>query len=474
MNSISAAEPHAAVAEREPPKLIRGLTLTDTILLLVGGSVGSGVFLTARDIAGNVSHPAIFLLVWVAGAVITLFACFACAELGTMFPEAGGQYVYVREAFGDLVAFLYGWMIFAVMMGGGNATISMGFAHYFSALVPALGGDRVLMRIGGWQLTGLHLIAISANALITWVNMIGLRKAVTLQNVANWMKFAAIAAFVVLGFAIGKGSWSHFTAASVAALPSMGMWPALSRFGVALIAVFWAYDGWEFVSWAAGEVKDPRRNLPRALLVGVICVAAIYISMNAAYLYALPLRGIAEGEETTARAAAVALFSPAIGQWLSALIALSCFGALSCSTLSGARVHYAMAKDGLFFKSVAKVHPKWHTPVNSLILQFIWSAILTLTGRYEQLFTYTMFMTVLGYTFTVAGLFALRWKRPNAERPYRCTGYPALPGLYVIVTAIWALNVVWQRPVESLAGIGIVALGIPGYLYWRRNRAVAQ
>jgi len=306
-------------------------------------------------------------------------------------------------------------------------------------------------------------------ATVTWININGLRWGALLQNVATWTKFGAMAAFVILGFAIGKGDWHHFTAGSTQGL-SMGVSTGqlLSAFGVALIAVFWAYDGWVYIGWVAGEMKEPRRNVPLAMFLGVTIVGVIYVAMNMAYLYALPISEIVN-HETIAHAAAVALFSPAAAVWLSAMVAVSCFGAMACAILGSPRIYYAMAKDGLFFRRMAEVHPKWRTPAFALIGQGIWAGVLTLSGRYDQLYTYVMFGMVLSYTLTVVGLFVLRWKRPDIPRAYRCTGYPWLPGIYVLIGTAWTLNTIFTRPRESLAGTIIVLLGVPGYLYWKKS-----
>jgi len=324
----------------------------------------------------------------------------------------------------------------------------------------------------GIAFTRTHLLAVLLFAIRTGLNGIGLRQGAVLQNVATWAKFAAMAAFVALGIAIGKGDWSHFTAQSWGATAGLTMGMSLghliSALGVGLIAVFWAYDGWVYITWVAGEVKEPKRNVPLAMVLGVIVVGLIYMSMNVAYLYALPGTEIAK-HETIAHAAAVAMFSPRAAVWLSAMVALSCFGAAATCTLSGARVYYAMACDGVFFKKMAVVHPKWRTPAFSLIGQGVWAGILTLSGRYDQLYTYVMFGMVLSYTMTVIGLFVLRWKRPDAPRPYRCTGYPWLPAIYVLIGGAWTLNTIFTRPMESLAGTLIVLAGVPGFVCWRRS-----
>lgn len=449
--------------------LVRGLGLMDSVLLIVGGIIGSGIFLTSGQIADEVRRPGAFFLVWIAGGAITLLACFAFAELGAMFPEAGGQYVFLREAWGDPVGFLYGWMMLTVGGPGTIATLAVGFAEYFGAAIPAANAHRAVLNVAAFTLTRGHLVSIGAIALLTVVNILGLRRGATLQNVATWAKFAAIAVFVALGVTVGRGDWSHYT--RPVAMPAAAS--LASALGVALIAVFWAYDGWVYITWVAGEVKNPQRTLPRAMLLGVALVVIVYLAMNAVYLYALPLDAMAL-ETTIAQAAAVSLFSPTAARWLAAMIALSCFGAMSSITLSASRVYYAMAKDGLFFHAIARVHPRWRTPVLSLVLQAVWAAVLAVSGRYDQLFTYVMFAMVVSYVATVAGLFMLRWKRPQANRPYRCTGYPWTAGVYVLLGTAWALNAALQRPREALAGILLVLIGVPGYAYWKRaSRAVS-
>ena len=291
------------------PHLVRGLSLLDSVLLLAGGIIGSSIFLTAKDIAGPLPHPLLFLLVWVLGGVISLCACVAFAELGSMFPDSGGQYVYLREAYGDLPAFLYGWMLFSVANGGTIAALSVASAAYLGGIIPFISQDHVVFSAAGIVLTRAHVVALISIIGVTWINVVGLRWGTILQNLATWAKFAAMAAFVILGFAIGKGDWHHFAASGQSL--SMGLNPGqlVSAFGVALIAVFWAYDGWVYITWVSGEVKEPRRNVPLAMVLGVVVVGVIYIAMNMTYVYALPLSEVAK-HETIAHAAATALFSP--------------------------------------------------------------------------------------------------------------------------------------------------------------------
>jgi basic amino acid/polyamine antiporter, APA family len=456
----------------EQAKLERRLSLLDSVLLLAGGIIGSGIFLTAQDVAVSTRKPWLFLLVWALGMIITLLACFAFAEMGAMFPEAGGQYVYMREAYGEFVAFLYGWMIFTVSVGGTIAALGVGFAVYIGSVFPALAMERPLLILGKFTLTCGPVIAICAIAVQTIINIFGVRKGAVLQNIATWLKFGAIAAFVVLGVTIGRGSWTHLSTAS--AIPAEANSPSLlAGVGVALIAVFWAYDGWVYITWVSGEVKDPQRNLARSMVMGLLLVGGSYLLINAVYLYALPITKIAEAT-AVAQSAGTAMFSASAANWLAMVIALSCFGAMASCILSGARVYYAMAEDGVFFKRLAQVSPRWHTPVASLVLQGVWASVLALTGSYKKLFTYVMFMMVLSYVLTVIALFVLRRKRPNADRPYRCTGYPWLPALYIVFGGIWALNALWEQPKEALAGILIVLVGVPFYWYWRRQKALSM
>ena len=484
MNPAPEAPAPTTDRTKPQPSLVRGLSLLDSVLLLVSGIIGSSIFLTAKDIAGPLPNPKLFFLVWVLGGLISLCACVAFAELGSMFPDSGGQYVYLREAYGDLIAFLYGWMLFAVANGGTIAALSVASAAYMGRIVPAISQEHVLANINLpypmlahghvlWPIftivfTRAHAVGLALIVILTLVNVFGLRWGALLQNVSTWTKFTAMAAFVVLGFAIGKGHWSNFSAQAPGGL-NMGLSPGqlVSALGVGLIAVFWAYDGWVYITWVAGEVKEPRRNVPLAMVFGVLAVGAIYLAMNMTYVYALPLSEVSK-YETIAHAAASALFSPGAAVWLSAMIAISCFSAAATCTLSGARVYLAMAQDGVFFKRMAIIHPKWRTPAFSLIGQGLWAALLTLSGRYDQLYTYVIFGMVLSYTLTVIGLFVLRWKRPDVPRPYRCTGYPWLPGIYVLVGVAWTLNTILTRPTEAFWGATIVLIGVPGYLYWKQ------
>jgi len=473
MDAPVIAPTEAATRTEAQPTLVRGLSLLDSVLLLVSGIIGSSIFLTAKDIAGPLPQPLLFLGVWVLGGVVSLLGCVAFAELGSMFPDSGGQYVYLREAYGDLVAFLYGWMLFAVANGGSIAALAVAAAAYTGQIIPVISSEHVVVAFAGITVTRAHLVGLFLIVVLTYVNVIGLRWGALLQNVSTWTKFAAMAGFVFLGFAIGKGHWSNFSGHGVGLSAGLSPGQFISAMGIGLIAVFWAYDGWVYITWVAGEVKEPRRNVPLAMVLGIFAVGAIYLAMNMTYVYALPISEIAK-HETIAHAAAAALFSPGAAVWLSAMIAVSCFSAAATCTLTGARVCLAMAQDGVFFRRMAKIHPRWRTPAFGLIGQGIWAAILTLSGRYDQLYTYVIYGMVLSYTLTVIGLFILRWKRPDIPRPYRCAGYPWLPAIYVLIGAAWTLNTIITRPAEAFWGTAIVLLGVPGYVYWKRSSRKAS
>lgn len=473
--------PVTAEESKSSPGLVRGLSFMDAVLLIIGGVVASAIFLTPSDVAAALPSPVWFFFAWIAGGIVALMAGFAFGELGAMFPEAGGQYVYLREAFGDFFAFQYGWLMFVAGSSGGIASIAVGTARFLGKAIPVLDADRLLFVTPGvswhaghlafrpWNFTIGDVVAMSSILLLTAINIRGLRPAVVFQNASTWLKYAAFAALLLFGFTIGKGSWSHFAAGDVFAPFHDGIYPFMSALGVAFIAVFWTYDGWVYVSWAAGEVRDPERTIPRSLVLGIGIVMALYLAMNAVYVYALPIEQIAK-ESALAQAAATTLFSPAVAGALALVIAISALGGNSSCILAGARISYAMGRDALFFKRMGDVHPRFRTPHIALIAQGIWSAIIALTGTYDQLFTYTMFGMVLSYVACVVALFVLRRSQPNTRRPYRCFGYPWIPALYVLLIGGWVINTVIERPNEALSCIAVMAIGVPGYLYWKKGR----
>jgi len=471
----------SAISEtRTAPTLARELSLTDAVLLVVGGIIGSGIFITSNTVAAALPSPLLFLGIWVAGGAVCYLAALAFAELGAMYPEAGGQYVYLREAFGDVAAFLYGWLMFVAGSTGGIATLTVGFAEYFGQVVPFGFREAVWTTAGftwksghfvstAWHLTRGDLVALTAIVVLTAINVVGVKRAAHFQNVATWLKYLALAVFVVLGFLIGKGSFAHFHPVAIRESLSGGIYPLMSAVGVAFIAVFWCYDGWVYVSWAAGEIRDPGRNIPRSLIFGLGAVVVLYVLINAVYLFALPTSEIAR-QDTVGQAAAQTLFSASAATWMSAIIAIACLGAACSNTLAGARVVYAMAHDGAFFRRMGEVHPRYRTPAFALVAQGVLACVFAVSGTYDQLFTYTVFGMVLSYVATVIAVFVLRRKQPDHPRPYRCAGYPWVPALYVLLIGGWIVNTIIQRPFEAVSCLGLMAIGLPGFLWWKRKR----
>jgi basic amino acid/polyamine antiporter, APA family len=452
---------------------VRQLTLFDAVLLLVGGTVGPGIFFTPADVAAQIPKPVMFLFMWLIAGLITLIAGLTCAELGGMFPQAGGQYVYIREAYGGFPAFLYGWVLFIAGNTGAVAAMSISFALFAGRIFSVLSPEKVIWSVFlpygfTWHLTRGAAVATVSIVALTLVNVFGIRWAAVFYKMTTLLLTAGVALLVALGLGFGHGSWSHFRTTSAHATP----WPAASAFGIAFVALFWTYDGWTFVSWVAGEVRDAKRTVPRALLAGISLVILIYVSINALYIYALPMAR-AGRESTIAVAAVVALFGESMGLWVLLLITIACIGSNSIVIMSGARVYYAMAKDGAFFPALKRLHPRWGTPVTSLVVQCIWACVLTLSGSYEQLYTCYIFMMTLTYLFTVAAVFVLRRTRPHHPRTYLCVGYPWLPIVYLVVAATFVIGTLAVRPRESLAGIALAACGIPGYFYWRRQSSQA-
>lgn len=453
----------------ETGKLVRQLTLFDTVMLVVTGTIGASIFIIPSEVFRAVPNPLLALLLWVVAGGITLMAGLACAELGGMFPEAGGQYIYLREAYGRSAGFLYGWVLFTAGNSGGLAAMAISFALFLGRAFPAVSAEQVVLTHNTlgfhWELTRGALVAVLAVILLTAVNIRSVKIAARLQNVTALAFLGAVVGIAAVGFAVGHGSWSHFVPAHTASRSGI----SLQGIGVAMIALLFSFDGWEFVSWVAGEIKNPRRNLPLALIIGILLIIGTYLLANVLFLYALPADRISR-ETGLTEAVMAALFSENVGRWVSLFIALVCFGGTSVVVLGGARVYYSMARDHAFFHGMMRVHPRWNTPITSLLAQCAWVVVLIVSGSYERLYTCFIFMMTLTYVATVGAVFVLRKTQPDRPRPYRCAGYPWLPIAYMVVASGFVLSTLWARPLESLAGLGLGLLGIPFYLYWQRGQ----
>lgn len=432
--------------------LPRKLGLTDALSIVIGMVIGGGIFLVPNLIARELKSAIPILAVWVFAGVISFFGALACAELGTAFPSTGGQYVFLREAYGPLVGFLCGWSMFLVARSAQVAWLAVTMALYVSYFVPLSAPVSKLLGICAIGLfTGINYRGVTARAMV--------QKTFTLAKVAGLL--------VIIGSALLWGS--------KAASPPEGVVTgfSVSSFGVALIASLLAYDGWVQLSFVAGEIRNPRRNVLVALTLGLVACIAIYLLANAAYLRVLPIAEIAASDHVGATVAQRALGSGG-GSLVSLIILLSIIGTLNGCFLTSPRIYFAQARDGLFFRKFAEVHPRYQTPGFAILAQGFWAAVLVVSGSYETLLDYAMFAIWLSYGLMVAGVIVLRYKLPGIARPYRMWGYPVTPALFVAITSWFLVNMLKTRPLPSIAGLLLIASGIPVYFLWARRRNQAE
>jgi APA family basic amino acid/polyamine antiporter len=440
--------------------------------IIVGSMIGSAIFIAPSIMAEYVATPGILLGLWLVGGVLTLLGALSYGELCAMFPQAGGQYVFLREAFGARVAFLYGWTLFLVIQTGFNAAVAIAFAKFLGGIGVRAGERDVLLSLGAFALSRAQAVAVLVIALLTWINTRGVREGALVQNVMTLLKVGAIALLVIAAFASGRGSTSHFSPTLGATLGSEGMrLGLLAAVGVAMSKALFAYDAWNTVTFAAEEIRDPLRNLPRSLALGTVITTVAYLAACTAYLYVLPIGRMAAVAENrvAAEAARVALGGAGV-TLVSLSILVSTFGCLNGLILGGARVLLAMARDGLFFRAAHRIDPRLHTPTGALWLQGIWSAVLAVSGRYDRLLTYVTFASLSFNALTVAGLLRLRRKQPTRPRPYRTWGYPITPVAYLAGAGFFLVYIFVGDPRDSLAGLALVVLGFPAYAYFRRRR----
>ena len=459
----------------EKTQLVRGLTGSDTTLLVIGTVIGTGVFLKSAVMAQEVRSPGLVLAAWVAAGFLSLAGALTYAELGALLPHAGGEYVYLRQAYGDAPAFLFGWMRFSVAAAGGIAVLGVGFATFLSAVLPlttvwVARTYRLLGQEIHWQFGTKQLVAVGAIVFFSAINCVGVVFGGRVQSVLTLMKVLGIAAIVLGVFLLsGTASWTHLKTNSVSAQGA-----GISSFGAAMLAALWAYDGWNAMPMIGGEVSNPQRNIPRALIGGMLAVMAIYCLANLAYFYALPFDEVVTANSTSHRDAlpvatkAAQTFLGALGgRLISIAFILSALGALNGLILSSARVPFAMARDGLFFSRFSAVNARSHVPAWSIIIQAVWSSVLAISGSYDQLTDCVIFASWIFYGMTTSAVFVLRRKMPDASRPYKTFGYPVVPMVFVLV-ALWLIvNTLKARPVESTTGLILIALGLPVFIYYR-------
>ena len=431
--------------------LRRDLTLFDAVNLVIGTIIGSGIFLVPSEIARAVHTSGWMLAVWVIGGVLTMLGALSLAELGAALPEAGGIYTFITRGFGPLWGFLCGWMLFTVATSGSIATLGAAFPIYLGAFVPLTPATS-------------KLASIAAIAVLTWINVIGVKNGARVGNVLTALKVGGLVVMVAVIFLLpGPGPAAVSTAPP---LPS-GPVPA-AAIGVALVAVLWAYEGWHDISFAAGEIHEPQKNFPRAVILGVAIVIALYLAANLAYLKVLTPAEIAATDKV-ALVAMLRMTGAWGGKLLTAAILCSILGAMNALILAGPRAYYQMAKDGLFIERVSRVHPRWRTPVEALLFQGIWSAFLVLfIGGFSQLFTYVIFGGWIFYALAVLSVIALRRKEPGLARSFRVPGYPIVPLLFAATAGAIVVNTLIATPRESIIGLAFIALGIP--IYWIQRK----
>jgi APA family basic amino acid/polyamine antiporter len=434
-------------ASRDLP---RAIGFVGSTAIVVGTIIGSGIFLVPHDMAGQVASASSLMLVWVVGGVLSLAGALSLAELGAATPEAGGVYVYLRDAYGAPFAFLYGWAALLVIESGSIATLAVAFGIYSASFLP---------------LTALQQRVVSgaAIALLSWVNILGVRKGAAVQTLFMIAKLVGLA--IIVGYAL----FSPHVVPVAPTLPLPTAHTTLSSFGVALIGALWAYQGWHMLSYAAGEVKEPGRVLPRSYFLGTLVVIVVYLSASLAYLRVLPLATMADERYQRVAAKAMELLAgPRGAMFVSGLILCSIFGALNGNILGAARAYFAMARDGLFISWVGRVHPRFATPALAIVLQAVWSILLAATGTYRQLYTYVIFMGWIFYGAAVIAVVVLRKKHPAMPRPYRVPGYPVLPFAFALAALAIVVNTLARSPRESSIGLALVLTGVPVYLLWRR------
>jgi APA family basic amino acid/polyamine antiporter len=493
---------------------VQGLGLFSATAIVMGSMIGSGIFIVPADISRGVGSPALLIAAWLVTAAMTIIGALSYGEMAAMMPRAGGQYVFLREALGPMWGFLYGWTLFLVIQCGTIAAVGVAFGKFLGVFFPSVSASHWLwhiahvptLRVGSMVLGNMEIGLNTANlagvlviVLLTIVNIFGVRLGALVQNVFTTAKTAALLGLVIFGFWLGRNAaaiHANFGAnfwkgASLGTLHPLqvGVGGPMVMVGLfAIVAVvqtgsLFSADSWNNVTFAGAEVKNPRRNLPLSLALGTGIVLALYIAANFVYMVALPLHGDPNGltvfsrgiqyasEDRVATAVLQQIFSSRGAELMAAAILVSTFGCINGLALAGARVYYAMSQDGLFFKSVGKLHPRYKTPVAALVVQAVWTSFLCLSGSYGQLLDYTMFAQLLFYILTIGSLFVLRRTKPGVERPYKAIGYPVLPAVYIAMAAWICIVLLRYKPQYTWPGLFLVLIGVPVFAVWSRRGA---
>ena len=481
----------------QPSGFRRELGLLSSTMIVVGSMVGSGIFIVSADIARTVGSPAMLLMVWAAAGLLTLIAALSYGELAGMMPEAGGQYVYLREAYNPLTGFLYGWTLFMVIQTGTIAAVAVAFAKFTAVLFPAVGTQNILFSLGAFKVSAAQILAIVSICFLTWLNLRGVKGGRIVQNVFTMAKVLGLAGLILAGLFIGRNAfaietnlanfwnhaWIHLENGVVTGVEPLAGWSLLAAIGVAMVGSVFSSDAWNNITFAAAEVVNPKRTIPLSLFLGTVIVTGLYILANISYLVTLPLTGdpiatdalhrgiqFAAEDRVGVSAASVIVGTAGAGvaaSFMAVLIMLSTFGCNNGLILAGARVYYAMSRDGLFFKRAGSLNERG-VPAFALVVQAVWASLLCLSGTYGDLLDYVVFAILIFYILTIAGIFVLRAKRPDAERPIKAFGYPVLPALYIVLALAMCVDLLIFKPKFTYPGLALVLSGIPVYFVWKR------
>ena len=436
-------------------KLAKELTLYGLIMVAIGSCIGSGIFVTPSEIARLIPSPVLILLVWALGGLIALTGALTFGELGALFPQAGGIYVFLKEAYGGWLGFLYGWAYLIIITSGSIAVLSLAFSYYLSYFIP-------MSEI--WKVA----TSIIAIVILTTLNVFRAKFGEIFSNIFTGLKIAGILIIIIVGFIYGK---AEFSFSELSLSPASGA--TISGFGVALTGVLFSYGGWQHASFLAGETKNPSRNVPIAMITGALVVTIIYLLVNIAYMLLLPVSRIVDSQKIAAEAIGTVL--PWGGMLVAGIITISTIGTIGIYTLSTPRIYYAMASDGLFFRSIATVHPKFKTPVNAIILQSVWAILLLLFwGTVENLITYTVSIEWIFFTLAAAGIYIFRKRLRNKERPYKTFGFPVTPAIFIAINIWFVINIMINKPLHMAIGLIFLLLGVPVYLYFKKRHKIVE
>ncbi len=477
----------------DAPSFKKELRLFDSTMIVIGSMIGSGIFIVSADIARTVGSPGYLILVWIITGLVTITAALSYGELAGMMPNAGGQYVYLREAYNPLIGFLYGWTMFLVIQTGTIAAVAVAFAKFTSVIFPWFSEKNILFAVAGLKITAAQLLAILSIVVLTYINLIGIRSGKLTQNIFTITKTLALVGLVFLGILIGRNAqsisvnlsyfwnatWTTIENGQILSIENLSGSMIIAAIGVAMVGSLFSSIAFESITFIAGEVVKPKRNIPLSLIIGTGTVTLLYILANVAYVLILPVRGTPDGVNEIARgiqfaasdrvgiAAAIEMFGISAAAIMAVLIMISTFGCNNGLILSGARVFYAMSKDKLFFTKVGSLN-KYSVPGIALILQAVWASLLCLSGTYGDLLDYVVFAVLIFYILTIAGLFILRKKKPKTERPYKTFGYPLVPIIYLAIALAICIDLLIFKPTYTWPGMIIVLMGIPVYFLWKK------